>query len=285
MRVFGWSAGASSASVSLETAFKKGTIMPKFTKGLGTWVRVLLVDTDAMSSELLASALKRGRGRLEISTLVGDPHEVIRTLGSRKPHVVVINAGLGESVHAAFQVLEKLKESQPYAAGIVLFQSRKPDYVLGAFRRGARGVFYRNQPYKALAKCIRVVHGGQIWANNEDLEFLLRHCIDSKSFKLRQIGEATPLTRRQEDVFRLVPQGMRNEEIGRTLKVTEHSVRNYLSQVFRKFNVSSRVELVLCAFSEGRRTDLRGGIAGQLPPGSPLAGQNYSVRASGENGR
>ena len=58
------------------------------------------------------------------------------------------------------------------------------------------------------------------------------------------------LTKREEDVVRLVAEGMRNLEIAQQLNVNEHTVRNYLFRIFEKLGVSSRVELVLYAFSK-----------------------------------
>ena len=57
------------------------------------------------------------------------------------------------------------------------------------------------------------------------------------------------LTRREQDIVRLVAEGMRNEEISQKLNVTEHTVRNYLTHVFDKLGMSSRVELVLYSLS------------------------------------
>jgi DNA-binding CsgD family transcriptional regulator len=57
------------------------------------------------------------------------------------------------------------------------------------------------------------------------------------------------LTRREEEVVRLVAEGMRNEEISQQLAITEHTVRNYLCRIFEKLGLSSRVELVLYALS------------------------------------
>jgi DNA-binding NarL/FixJ family response regulator len=58
------------------------------------------------------------------------------------------------------------------------------------------------------------------------------------------------LTKREQDVVRLVAEGMRNLEIAQQLNVSEHTVRNYLFRIFEKLGVSSRVELVLYAFSK-----------------------------------
>ena len=54
--------------------------------------------------------------------------------------------------------------------------------------------------------------------------------------------------------MRLVADGMRNQEIAVQLDLSEHTVRNYLIRVFDKLGISSRVELVLYAFSGSERT-------------------------------
>ena len=58
------------------------------------------------------------------------------------------------------------------------------------------------------------------------------------------------LTSREDDVVRLVAEGLKNREIAKKLGVAEHTVRNYLCRIFEKLGVSTRVELVLQAFSQ-----------------------------------
>ncbi len=58
------------------------------------------------------------------------------------------------------------------------------------------------------------------------------------------------LTRREEEVVRLVADGLKNREIAEKLQVKENSVRNYIYRIFDKLGVSSRVELILYAFSQ-----------------------------------
>jgi DNA-binding NarL/FixJ family response regulator len=57
------------------------------------------------------------------------------------------------------------------------------------------------------------------------------------------------LTCREEEVVHLVADGLKNREIAEKLQVKEHSVRNYIYRIFDKVGVSSRVELILYAFS------------------------------------
>ena len=131
----------------------------------------------------------------------------------------------------------------------MLLQDSKPEGVVTAFRGGARGIFYRTHSLKALSKCIRVVHKGQIWASNEDLEHLISALTQTKQLQISNPEGMPLLTRREEEVVHLVADGLKNREIAQQLKVKEHSIRNYIYRIFEKLGVSSRVELILYVFS------------------------------------
>jgi len=60
------------------------------------------------------------------------------------------------------------------------------------------------------------------------------------------------LTKREEEVMRLVAEGLQNREIAEELKLSEHTIKNYLFHIFDKLGVSSRVELVLYAVSSAK---------------------------------
>jgi DNA-binding CsgD family transcriptional regulator len=60
------------------------------------------------------------------------------------------------------------------------------------------------------------------------------------------------LTNREEDVVRLLSEGMQNREIASELKLSEHTVKNYIFHIFDKLGVSSRVELVMYAVSSSK---------------------------------
>ena len=60
------------------------------------------------------------------------------------------------------------------------------------------------------------------------------------------------LTKREEDVVRLVAEGLTNREVSARLSLSEHTVRNYLFRIFDKLGISSRVELVLRTFESSK---------------------------------
>jgi DNA-binding NarL/FixJ family response regulator len=201
-----------------------------------------------MTSELLKNAFAHGRQGFTVQTLTGSSQKIIGELGSHKADVALISEELQDGPEAGSRVLQKTRDSQGTSA-IMLLRSSKPERVISAFRDGARGVFYRSHSLKSLSKCIQAVHQGQIWASNEDLEHLIKALSHSKPLHLNNSRGTPLLTRREEDVVRLVADGLKNREIAQRLKVKEHSIRNYIYRIFEKLGVSSRVELILYVFS------------------------------------
>jgi DNA-binding NarL/FixJ family response regulator len=216
----------------------------------GSPIRVLIVAPDNMMGELLTGAFNQSRRDFVLSTLVGSSHAVVARLGAYETDVAVISAELQDGPLAGLNVLQGLRNVRRRVAAVMLLKTATPESVVSAFREGARGLFYRDRSLKALSKCIRTVHEGQIWASNEDIEHLISAVIHTKPLEFHDAKGMALLTRREEDVVRLVADGLRNCEIALKLNVTEHSVRNYLYRILDKLGLSTRVELILYAVSQ-----------------------------------
>jgi DNA-binding NarL/FixJ family response regulator len=221
--------------------------------GLNNPISVLIVTADNMTGELLKSAFARVRRDFTVETLTGSSQKIISQLRAHKPQVALITEELEDGPQAGAKVLQKLRDFHS-TSSIMLLHVSKPESVVSAFRDGARGIFYRTHSMKALSKCIQTVHRGQIWASNEDLEHVFTALGHTKSLRLHKADGSPLLTPREEDVVRLVVDGLKNREIAQTLRVKEHSIRNYLHRIFDKLGVSTRVELILYAFSQHDRS-------------------------------
>ena len=207
-------------------------------------ISVLVVTADSMTSELLRNAFEHCRKGFTVETLTGSSQKIIGELGSHKADVTLISEELQDGPEAGIKVLQKTRDSHRTSA-IMLLHSSEPERVVNAFRDGARGVFYRSHSLKSLSKCIQTVHQGQIWASNEDVEHLLNALTHIKPLHFNNSHGIPLLTSREEDVVRLVADGLKNREIAEKLNVKEHSIRNYIYRIFEKLGVSNRVELVL----------------------------------------
>jgi DNA-binding NarL/FixJ family response regulator len=223
-------------------------------------VAVLIITPDHITGEVLKNALSRGQRDFVVGTLSGNSREIIGELAARRPHVALICEELQDGPQAGFKVLQSLRRSHPDTAAIILSCSNtnchlRQECVVAAFREGARGIFHRTDSLKALSKCIRTVHEGQFWANNKDLGFLINALSNHKPLQFNNASGMPLLTRREEDVVRLVADGLKNREIAEKLKVKDHTIRNYLYRIFEKLGVSTRIELVLYAFSHHDRSN------------------------------
>jgi DNA-binding NarL/FixJ family response regulator len=211
-------------------------------------VSVLIADADIMSAHLLAGELARGKQDINVvgfSTVSGD---AILEVERYHPDIVLINAHLQDGRMTGYRVLQSLPAACPKAAAIMMLPAPERELVIDAFRGGARGIICRVNALKLLPKCIRTVHAGQIWANNQDLVYLIEFLAQLKSLRIVKSGGGMRfLTPREAEVVQLLAEGMSTRELSLKVGVTEHTIRNYLSNIYDKVGVSSRVELALYA--------------------------------------
>jgi DNA-binding NarL/FixJ family response regulator len=213
-------------------------------------INVVIADADRMSARLIADGLQRGRNDISIVAVSSTSAEAIQQLESNQPDVALINAHLDDGPLSGYHVLQYLQVISHKTVAIMMIPGSDRELVVDAFRGGARGVFSRIQSIKLLSKCIRTVHKGQIWADNQNLDFLLKFITQLKPLRQIKAGRGhRRLTPPEVEVVHLVTEGMGTREISLKLKVTEHTIRNYLSIVYDKVGVSSRVELVLYAIT------------------------------------
>jgi two-component system nitrate/nitrite response regulator NarL len=212
-------------------------------------LRVLAADNTSMSTQLLADALARDP-QFHMIESPSSGAAILPLLRREKPHVAVVSAELRDNGHGSFELVREIRAQVSGTRVIVLLDSSDRSAVVEAFRAGAQGVFCRTEPFRLLAKCIQCVHSGQIWANSGELQFVLE-ALAQPAFANLRAHTGSLLTARELDVVRCVAEALSNREIAQRLKLTEHTVKNYLFRIFDKLGVSSRVEVVLYALGKG----------------------------------
>ena len=213
-------------------------------------IRIGVAESTRMGSQLIAEALKHRRNNFDVLAFAEESSRAFRELQDYEPHVAVISAELQDGPFKGFSVLDRMHASKTKVASIMLLNSDKRELVIDAFRGGARGIFCRGHSFEALPKCIRAVHQGQIWANNNQLDFVLQLITHQRQTHPGRRGLNTLLTPREREVVELVTEDMKNHDIALELGLKDHTVRNYIFQIFEKLGVSTRVGLVLYALGE-----------------------------------
>lgn len=219
-------------------------------------ISVLIASKTAMVGELFAGALNR-QSRFRVVTSVTTAEEVLEAAQSVELDVALISASLADGPLSGFAVLRHLRECAPGVKTILLLDNPEPNLVFDAFRGGARGVFCPSQAaFKALCRCVDRVHAGQIWASSSELAYVLETFARLAPMRVVDAGGMRLLTKREEEVVRLLGDGLQNREIAHELHLSEHTIKNYLFHIFDKLGVSSRVELILYAVSSGKRVQM-----------------------------
>jgi DNA-binding NarL/FixJ family response regulator len=202
-------------------------------------IRVLAADSTRMNSQLLAAALERDK-RFQVLEPTVDSRMIVATVLQERPAVVLISAGLDDDPRKGFQVARELNAVRAESRIVMLLDSSERALIVEAFRAGARGVFCRSESLKSLAKCIQCVGSGQIWANSNELRFLLEALGETMPLRTNMPSRgAGLLSRREQEVVRCVAEGLSNREIAQRLTLTEHTVKNYLFRILTSLGFRS----------------------------------------------
>jgi DNA-binding NarL/FixJ family response regulator len=219
-------------------------------------IRVVGADANLMACGLVATALKR-HPQFEVVGYATSVDELLRLVENGAPQVALISSALQEGTFSGLSALAQIHSKHPEVRLVLLIDHSEREIVVQAFRAGARGVFARAEShFERLCKCIVCVHQGQIWAKTQQLEFIVDALAQVPALRVVDAEGANLLTKREEDLLHLVAEGLGNREIARQLNLSENTVKNYMFHIFDKLGISNRVELVLYALSNSKRTPM-----------------------------
>ena len=212
----------------------------------GQTIRVLIADRNRMSNQLLAESLGRDP-RFEIVALAS-PFDILSMVATLRPHVILISADFDGSAKKGLQIARTINVRDPAVRIVVLLETSTPESVIGAFRCGALAAFCRTESLSDLYSCIERVSRGEIWASPAHSAFLVEALRSAPSCEGIEAGKLDQLSRREFQVVEHAAQGGSNKQIAERLGLSEHTVKNYLFNVFEKLGVSNRMELLFLLF-------------------------------------
>jgi len=204
-------------------------------------IRVLIAERSRMASQLLAESLERD-SRFQV-VAVAPAAELFSVATNRKPDVAVISADFVSTARNGLQIARALTTSLPSIGIVILLDVPARDEVIASFRSGARGVFCRTEPVSEFCACVERVSRGEIWTSSIAAQHLLETVRSSPCYEAVE-GKVGMLSRREIEVAEAAAQGQTNKQIAGALRLSEHTVKNYLFRIFEKLGVSNRMELL-----------------------------------------
>ena len=212
-------------------------------------IRVVVFESSRMAGELLSHALERSGYGLQV-VCKAESFADGEQSALAEADVALISANLRDGPLAGFTVLRELIKTYSRMRCILLLDSSAPDLVLEGFRSGAVGACERTQPCEMICKCVHCVHHGQVWANSQQLRYVLKALHTRLPRRITNVKGELLLTWREDEIASLVAQGLRNREIAEVLKLRENTVKHHLFHIFDRLGISSRSELILYLLSQ-----------------------------------
>jgi DNA-binding NarL/FixJ family response regulator len=203
-----------------------------------TDVRVMLAEDFPLVSDGVVGALERDPGITVVGT-ASNGIEALRMALELRPDVLLVDLHMPEL--GGIMLLERLRTALPATHCIVLTASEKSDSLLAAISAGARGYLTKRATAQELRSAVLTVNGGGSVIAPSLAGYLL------KAYSRASTGEPDQLrptlTATEQEVLRLLTQGLTDRQIAEQLFISPRTVQNHLARVRQKTSLSRRSEL------------------------------------------
>jgi len=155
-------------------------------------------------------------------------------------HRLVLYDYQGNDLEDLLRILHSLKKNLVPGLILALFNMRKDTgFEPRALELGVKGFFYEDDSADTLTKGVGNILEGDLWISRKQMvEYLLLGPVHRQQIKSRPHN----LTHREEEVLGLVVEGETNEQIAHRLCVSHHTIRTHIYNIFKKINVSNRLQ-------------------------------------------
>jgi two-component system response regulator DesR len=198
-------------------------------------IRVVLAEDQGMVRGALAALLSI-ENDIEVIAAVADGQEALRVVGRERPNVLVTDIEMPELT--GLELTARVRELYPETRVVIVTTFARPGYLRRALDAGAHGYLLKDRPSAELADAVRRV--------NQSLRV-----VDPALAAEIWNAENDPLTDRERQILRRAGEGESTAEIARSLRLSDGTVRNYLSEAIAKMGAANRVEASRLARTKG----------------------------------
>lgn len=209
-------------------------------------IKVLIADDHPLIRQGLAMVLGL-EPKIKVAGEAGDGEEAYNQAKELNPDVVLMDLNMPrvDGIEAA----KRIRVDFPHIRIIALTVHEDDDKVFEVFQAGVNGYILKDVSPDRLIEAVKAVHAG---------ETIIHPVISTKLFKElnRVTAESSqqkkdileePLTAREQEVLKLIAQGISNQHIAKQLFISEKTVKNHITNIFRKIKVCDRTQAALYA--------------------------------------
>jgi DNA-binding NarL/FixJ family response regulator len=208
--------------------------------------RVLIVD-DHSTFRLGLSALLGSEPGLDVVGEAATGREAVAAAAALRPDVTVMDLSMPDL--NGIQATEQIIGARPDAGVLVLTMFDDEAHLIAAIRAGARGYLLKTARHQEIVRAVHAVGDGEI-IFGQPLAARVRTFFTDSPVPAAHNG-LFQLTVREREVLSLIGRGEGNADIARIMVVSPKTVRNYVTSIFRKLDVTGREQAIKCARAAG----------------------------------
>ena len=198
-------------------------------------IEIMIADDHSMIREGLKQLLEL-EGDMKVVAEASNGKECLDIIGEVRPDVLLLDINMPEK--NGLEVLQELNLTKKRPKILILTVHNEVDYLLKAVEIGVDGYVLKDSESAELKKAIQTVVSGETYIQPDLIPALNSKRVERDSDK----DKIDNLTRRELQVLKLLAVGSYNKEIAEKLGISERTVKNHVSNIFKKLEVTDRTQ-------------------------------------------
>ncbi len=204
-------------------------------------INVIIADDHQMVREGIVQILELD-GDIIVNGQAGDGEECLEIINRKQTDVLLLDINMPKK--DGLQVLRYIRKEKMNTKVLMLTIHSEIEYLIKAVEIGVEGYVLKDSDSTVLKKAIYDIYYGEKYIQPELTPLLNRKMAEKEEInnKLKD-----PLTHRELQVIKLLTEGMYNKEIACILEISERTVKNHVSKIFKKIDVTDRTQAAVYA--------------------------------------
>ena len=206
-------------------------------------ISVLIADDHALIREGIKQILELEED-IHVVGEANNGEEAFELASKLEPDIILLDINMPKT--NGIEALRRFKDMGITSKVIILTIHEDREYILKTLKLGANGYMLKDSSANSLIEGIRRVAKGENYIQSSVADLVSASSDDSMEDK--SIEQINSLTNREYEVLMLIAEGLNNKDIAERLYISEKTVKNHVSNIFKKLELNDRVQAAIFAY-------------------------------------